>query len=422
VFRRSTYEEKPDRSEVRETSLELCVRTPYRVAVVSTHPIQYQAHWFRSLAARPALKIHVYYCHRASPQEQAHAGFGVAFDWDLPLLDGYPHTFLENVARPPGPGRFAGYDTPEIKNVIRGGHYDAVLINGWHYKSAWQAIWACRKSGVKVLVWSDSNLHSNRSIPKRMAKGLLYRSFIPRFDGCLSVGKWSREYFLYYGARPERVFFVPHSVDTDRITAASHRLEPRRAQLRRQWGLDEKDSVFLFAGKFIDKKRPMDFVRAITQAKCQGAAVQGLMVGDGPLRESCGHFVREHNSPIRFTGFLNQSQIVAAYVASDLLVLPSDGGETWGLVVNEAMTCGRPCIVSDYVGCGPDLIEIGKTGAIFPMGDVNALTGFVTDLAREPSRVAFMGAQSRYLIQKYSTEAAVEGMLHCLTSITQTPV
>lgn len=396
------------------------MRAPYRLAIVSTHPIQYQAPWFRKLAAHPALKMHVYYCHKATPQEQARAGFGVAFDWDVPLLDGYPYTFLRNVANPVGPGRFAGFDTPEIKTIIGRRQYDAVLINGWHYKSAWQAIWACWKSGVKVLVWSDSHLHSPRSMPKKMAKTLVYRSFIPRFDGCLSVGKWSREYFLYYGARPERIFFVPHPVDENRITAESCRLEPIRSQLRRQWGLDEKGVVFVFAGKFTEKKRPMDFVRAINRAKLQGAAVQGLMVGDGPLRARCEDFIRAHDSPIRFTGFLNQSQIVAAYVASDLLVLPSDGAETWGLVVNEAMSCGRSCIVSDYVGCGPDLIEVGKTGAIFPLGDVDALAGLMTDLARDPSHIAFMSAQARLRIQKYSTEAAVEGVLQCLTSIIRT--
>jgi glycosyltransferase involved in cell wall biosynthesis len=398
------------------------MRTPYRLAIVSTHPIQYHVPWFRGLAAHPDLKMHVYYCHKATPAEQARAGFGVAFDWDVPLLDGYPHTFLRNVADPPDPGRFAGFDTPEIKNIIRRGQYDAVLINGWHYKSAWQAIWACWRSGVKVLVRSDSHLHSPRSVLKKIAKALLYRSFIPRFDGCLSVGEWSREYFLYYGARPERVFFVPHGIDDDRIAAERCRLAPIRSELRMQWGLDEKAVVFVFVGKFIEKKRPMDFVRAITRAAHQGAAVHGLMVGDGPLRADCEDFIRKHDSPIRFTGFLNQSQIVEAYVASDLLVLPSDGGETWGLVVNEAMACGRPCIVSDYVGCGPDLVEIGKTGAIFPLGDVDTLADLIGGLARDPAKLAFMSEQVPRRIQKYSTQAAVDGVLQCLAAITRRSV
>jgi glycosyltransferase involved in cell wall biosynthesis len=392
-------------------------RQPH-LAFVSTHPIQYHSAWYRALAAHPDLRIHVYYCHKATPQEQAGAGFGVEFEWDVPLLTGYPHSFLQNIANPPGHGRFAGFDTPEIKDIIRRREYDAVLVNGWHYKSAWQAIWACWKSGVKVLVRGDSHLHTPRGPLKKLAKSLVYRRFIPRFDACLAVGQWSREYFLYYGARPERIFFVPHAVDNQRIAAECRRWEPTHSQLRSQWGLDEKTVVFAFAGKFIEKKRPMDFVRAIDRAARQGAAVQGLMVGDGPLRAGCEDFVRAHRSAIRFTGFLNQSQIVAAYVASDLLVLPSDGGETWGLVVNEAMACGRPCIVSDHVGSGPDLIEVGRTGAIFPLGDVDALAALMTGLARDPSHLAVMSAQARRRMQKYSVQAAVEGVLQCLADIT----
>jgi glycosyltransferase involved in cell wall biosynthesis len=394
------------------------VAVAHRLAILNTHPIQYHSGWFRELAAHPDLQVHVYYCHRPTAQEQANAGFGVAFDWDIDLLTGYPHSFLKNVADPPGRGRFAGFDTPEIKSVLRGGKYDAVLINGWHYKSAWQAIWTCWQSKMKVMVRSDSHLQTPRSLPVSLAKSFVYPRFIPRFDACLAVGQWSREYFLSYGARPERIFFVPHAVDNQRIAAECRRLEPIRSQLRSQWGLDGKTVVVAFAGKFVEKKRPMDFVRAIGLAARQGAAVQGLMVGDGPLRAGCEDFVRARRIPIRFTGFLNQSQIVPAYVASDLLALPSDGGETWGLVVNEAMACGRPCIVSDHVGCGPDLIEVGRTGAVFPLGDVDALAALMVGLARDPSHLAFMSTQAWRRIQKHSVQAAVEGVLECLAAIT----
>jgi len=205
------------------------VSPPYRLAVISTHPIQYHAPWFRGMAAHADLSIHVYFCHKATPQEQARAGFGVAFDWDVPLLDGYPHTFLGNVAKRPGHGSFAGFDTPEIGDIICQRQYDAVLVNGWNYKSAWQAIWAAWQSDVKVLVRGDSHLHSPRSLQVRLAKWVAYRPFVSRFDACLAVGQWSREYFLHYGARPERVFFVPHAVDNERIAAESQRLESARA-------------------------------------------------------------------------------------------------------------------------------------------------------------------------------------------------
>lgn len=389
----------------------------HRLAILSTHPIQYHSCWFRGLAACPDLQVHVYYCHQATPQEQARAGFGVEFEWDIPLLTGYPHSFLQNIANPPGHGRFAGFDTPEIKKIIRRGEYDAVLINGWHYKSAWQAIWTCWRSEVKVMVRGDSHLHTPRSFPVRLAKSLAYPRFIPRFDACLAVGQWSREYFVHYGASPERVFLVPHTVDIGAMGGDADRLRSNRSELRQGWALDPNATVFVFVGKFTETKRPIDFVRAVSEASKQKVAVQGLMVGDGPLRNVCEDLVDTHQVPITFAGFLNQSQIISAYVAADALVLPSSG-ETWGLVVNEAMACGRPCIVSDHVGCGPDLIEGGRTGAIFSLGDVDALAALMIGLSRDPSRLAFMSTQARCRIQKHSTQAAVEGVLQCMAAIT----
>jgi len=388
-----------------------------RLAIVSTHPIQYQAHWYRVLAAHPELDIHVYYCHQATPAEQAKAGFGVEFEWDVPLLSGYPFTFLKNMANTPGHGSFGGFDTPEIKDIIQRREYDAVMVNGWHYKSAWQAIRACWKSGVKVMVRSDSHLHTPRGAFTRIAKAAVYPRFIPRFDACLAVGTWSREYFMRYGAKPEQVFLVPHSVDNDFFRTETERLKPIRSDLRKQWGLNDGTVVFVFSGKFIDKKRPMDFVRAIHLAERRFSKLQALMIGDGPLRATCEEFAQSHSAQVRFTGFLNQSQIPAAYAACDALVLPSDGGETWGLVVNEAMACGLPAIVSDKVGCGPDLIIPDKTGSIFSLGSVEALASQMVKIADNPAQMVELGANAGRMIQDYSPAVAVNSVVQCLRAI-----
>jgi glycosyltransferase involved in cell wall biosynthesis len=387
-----------------------------RLAIISTHPIQYHVAWFRAMASRTDLDVHVYYCHRAIPQEHSRSGFGVEFDWDISLLDGYPHSFLQNVARQPGHGNFSGFDTPEVKEIIKSHEYDAVLVNGWHYKSAWQAIYACWQSRVKVIVRSDSHLHTPRSIAKRTIKYFTYRCFIPRFDACLAAGQWSREYFLHYGARPERIFLVPHSIDSERFQIEAKCLEPRRSELRKEKGLDNNAIVFMFSGKFIPKKRPMDFICAIERAALRYPRIQGLMVGDGPLRAGCEKIVRERRVPIRFTGFLNQSQMTKAYVVSDALVLPSDGGETWGLVVNEAMACAKLSIVSDRVGCGPDLVTPQETGCIFPLGDVKALADSMLELAGDPERMISLGIGARSRLMNYSVETAVDGIIKSLAA------
>jgi glycosyltransferase involved in cell wall biosynthesis len=387
-----------------------------RLACVTTHPIQYHAQWFRALAAHPQIDLEVLYCHHATPGEQSDAGFGVEFEWDVPLLDGYKYRLLENVAGKPSVGSFRGLDTPELYSLISAGRYDAVFVNGWHYKSAWQAIRACWKRKVPVMARSDSHLHTKRHLSKRLMKEIPYRWFIAKLDACLAVGSWSREYFLHYGARPDRIFMVPHAARavSDRDVRS---FEGQRQRFRGQWELRASDTVFVFSGKFIGKKRPLDFVRAIGEARRLNPRIVGLMVGDGPLRGECQRLARELDAPIRFSGFLNQSRIAEAYIAADALVLPSDGGETWGLVVNEAMSWGRPCLVSDHVGCGPDLVFHGETGMVFPLGDVKALASHLADCASHTERLISMGKKAQERLGSYSISAAVEGLLQALSRV-----
>jgi glycosyltransferase involved in cell wall biosynthesis len=394
---------------------------PRRVAFVSTHPIQYFSPLFRQLAVYDGWKLNVLYCHRATAEEQSAAGFGNSFEWDIPLLDGYRYGFLNNVSRRPSLASYAGLDTPELAALIHDRQFDAVVVHGWHYKSAWQAIRACRKAGVPVLVRSDSHLRTERHVMKRAAKWPFYRWFIPRLDACLPVGQWSRDYFCHYGADPSRVFVVPHCVDTARFSRQAVSLAAQRSDLRERWRLDPGSVVWLFAGKFIEKKRPLDFVKAIARAQQLGVSLQGLMVGDGPLRPVCESYADANQANIRFAGFLNQSEIAQAYVAADALALPSDGGETWGLVVNEAMVCGRSCLVSDHVGCGPDLIEEGRTGGIFRLDDVDSFAAALWKYS-SPETLARMGELAFRKIQEQSVGSTAARLMEAVEqTIGRTP-
>jgi glycosyltransferase involved in cell wall biosynthesis len=385
-----------------------------RLVVVATHPIQYHAPWFRALAAQPNLDLQVLFCHRATPRDQANAGFDLEFDWDVSLLDGYEHRFLRNVARKPSLD-FNGLDTPDVRAIVEAERFDAVILNGWNYKSAWQTMRACWRTKTPVMVRSDSHLLTERSPVKKLAKLPVYRWFIPKLDACLPVGQRSRDYFLHYGARRDRIFIVPHVVDTAFFRTHAERLRTQQTELRRQWQLDEAATVFLFAGKFIGQKRPLDFVRAIAGANENGSRIMGLMVGDGPLRTTCEDEVKRAGAPVRFTGFLNQSQIPTAYAAADALVLPSEG-ETWGLVVNEAMASSKPCLVSDRVGCGPDLIVPGETGHVFPVGDVVALASLLGSYAERRRDLQEMGARAERGASRYSIGAAVSGVIGAISA------
>lgn len=375
----------------------------FKLGIFASHPIQYQAPLFRELAQR--CDLHVYFAHRQTPQEQAAAGFGVAFKWDVDLFSGYAHTYLPNVAKKPDTGAFWGCNTPTIAGEIEAGGFDAFLVMGWHLKSFWQAIRACQRHGVPIMVRGDSQLATPRSWLKQAVKSLLYPWVIRQFDACLYVGQRNREYLEHYGAPAAHLFFAPHCVDTQAFAWAAAQVN--REAVRSSWNLCADDHVVLFAGKLVGRKRPTDLVQAVAQMRANGQAVVLVWAGDGPERQALEVMGKSLSVPMRFLGFCNQSQLPAVYRAADVLVLPSEGSETWGLVVNEAMAGGTPCVVSDACGCAPDMILPGVSGEVFELGNVKALAFALTKGLSIKRDTQSLAEQS----SRYSVAATASGIL-----------
>ncbi|MBC7625000.1 MAG: glycosyltransferase family 4 protein [Aeromicrobium sp.] len=380
----------------------------FKLGVLSSHPIQYQAPLFRELAQRCDLQI--YFTHRQTPQAQAAAGFGVPFEWDVDLLAGYAHTFLTNVARRPATGVFMGCDTPAIGCEIKTRGFDAFLVMGWHLKCYWQAIHACHQHAVPVMVRGDSQLATPRSHIKQAVKALLYPWVIRQFDACLHVGQRNLEYLQYYGAPSPRLFFAPHCVDTEAFAAAAARVD--RDAVRVAWGLSPDEKAVLFVGKFIGCKRPTDLVHAIGQMRKNGQRVVLVWAGDGPERQALSALGAALGVPMQFLGFCNQSHLPEVYRAADVLALPSES-ETWGLVVNEALACGTPCVVSDACGCAPDMIIPEVTGTVFKAGNVDSLSKMLCNALRIARDTPAIAGQS----DRYSVRAAASGVLTAVAAL-----
>lgn len=354
------------------------VRRRGRLGILATHPIQYHAPLHRALAQE--LDVEVLYAHRQTAAGQAASGFGVAFEWDVPLTEGFRHTFLTNRAAHPSTDTFLGCDTPEVAERIRRGDYDAFLVHGWYTKSHWQAMMACWRSGIPVLVRGDSQLATPRSRLRRLVKEVVYRLFVPRFDGYLVVGERAREYLLHYGADPARMERVPHAVDNAFFRAGADRVD--RVAARQVAGAGPEDLVLLFVGKLLAGKRPLDVIEAAAELERRGRQVQVVVAGAGPLESEMRARAAACQVRLHISGFQNQTALPAWYAAADVLVLPSES-ESWGLVVNEALACGTPAVVSDAVGCAPDLVndrDPERTGAVFPVGNVGALADAIERL------------------------------------------
>jgi glycosyltransferase involved in cell wall biosynthesis len=405
-----------------------------KLAIVSTHPIQYYSPWFRFLAGGQAVEsgrreagrkregfdFEVFYAHRQTPKGQAEAGFGVEFEWDVPVLEGYPYRFLKNVSQRPGTDWFGGCDCPEIGEILVLEGFTHVLLIGWHKKVFWQAFWAAKKAGIRVLSRGDSQLEITTSPLKRAVKFVAYRFLLPRFDAHLFVGQRNREYLKHYGVKDARLFFSPHFVDNEWWAAAAAAAgiadcgfgiagTPQSSIPDPQ---SQKRTTFLFAGKFIPKKRVMDLLEAAAEVP----EARLVLVGDGPLRPQLEERARRPDlkGRVEFAGFKNQQELPAYLAGADCLVLPSDGTETWGLIVNEAMACGTPAIVSTACGCAPDLIVHDQTGYSFPLGDTHALADRLRLFIQNKDRD--WGASVRKKVAEYSMVQATDGLMKAIRS------
>jgi glycosyltransferase involved in cell wall biosynthesis len=385
-----------------------------RVAIMCSHPIQYQVPWIHGLTNAPGLKVKVYYGLIPTAVQQG-GGFGISFAWDIPLLSGYTWEALPSRRNQPDLSSFWSNSTPSVYWRLRADRPHVLILTGWNRLTMVQTWLAGLLLGIPMLIRAESN--SMR--PRRWWIRILHRIFLRTFKGHLAIGLANRAFYSSNGIPKERIWSAPYFVDNLRIRTDFEAHIARRPELRNMWSIPQDAFCFVYVGKLEPKKRILDLLEALAVVqKCGERTSHLLIVGTGELTGAAKRRVDQDKLPVSFAGFLNQTEIATAYVASDCLVLPSDFGETWGLVVNEAMVCGRPAIVSNRVGCGPDLVAEGETGYVFPFSDVDALAHRMTKMASDPITARAMGDRARVRIQEYSVDAAVAGTRNAIEAIT----
>lgn len=342
-----------------------------RVIVYASHPIQYQVPWFRALHQSGAVDLRVVFAHLPTPQQQGQ-GFGVAFKWDTDLLDGYAWSVA--TLRPLLRAKSGFFEHVALNPYaeMREHQADVALITGWHSVALVQWLNAAQSDSIPVIMRGESNLMR----PRRNVIKLWHKYLLQKCNAFLTIGTANRRFYEAYGVSARHMRDAPYFVDNAHFTRAAGLALPERLALRERWGIQSNAVCFCFAGKLESKKRLLVLLDALAQAvRLTDRKLHLLVVGTGEQMEAARHLVETQQLPVTFAGFLNQGEIPLAYLAADCLVLPSDAGETWGLVVNEAMACSRPAIVSDHVGCRLDLVEEGATGFVVPLDNVDALAG-----------------------------------------------
>jgi glycosyltransferase involved in cell wall biosynthesis len=390
-----------------------------RLASLVSHPIQYQAPLFRALARHPDIDFTAVFLSQHGLMPTLDPGFGRVIAYDVPLVEGYRALFVRNRAPRPHTQQFFGAVNPGLAALIARERFDALWVHGYAQVSNWIGFATAAALRIPFLVRGDSQLLVQRPLPVRGLRRLVLAALFRAASAVLYIGQQNRRFYEWFGVPDDKLFFAPYGVDNaffaERARAA--RGNGRRETLRAQIGAAPDDVVLLVVGKLMGFKRPLDVVRALAGLERRAIAV---FVGDGELRPDVERELSATGVRGVVSGFVNQSDLPDWYAAGDVAVLASDF-EKWGLVVNEAMACGLPIVASDLVGCVPDLVHDGESGAVFRARDPEALADALRPLVEQPALRARLGSGARRLIARYDVGATAAGIVAAATAVAQVP-
>jgi glycosyltransferase involved in cell wall biosynthesis len=375
-----------------------------KLAIITTHPIQYYAPVFKLLHEGEKICIKVFYTLGEEQNSKYDPGFNKPVNWDIPLLDGYEHTALLNISHNPGTRSFRGVINPDLINKINEWKPDAILVYGWAYHSHLNAL-RYYKNKIPVYFRGDSTVLIEQKGLKRLIKYIFLRWIYNHVDHAIFVGTNNKQYFKKYGLKENQLTFAPHAIDNNRFKL-NYSIEAN--ELRSSLKIKKEDIIILFAGKFEPVKNVSLLLSAFLNLRRPDAHL--LLVGNGINEQSLKAQAYESSKidRIHFLDFKNQTYMPVLYHSADLFCLPSVS-ESWGLAINEAMACGKAILASDKVGAAADLIKPGINGAIFKSGDLTDLTYHLNLLLQNgKEELIKMGQHSNELIKNWSFETQVK--------------
>lgn len=371
-----------------------------KIAIITTHPIQYNAPFFKMLHQRKQLIIKVYYTGGEEVlQSKFDQGFAKNIEWDIPLLEGYDYVFVKNVSTHPGTYSFKGIHNPTLIDEIRDWGADALLVYGWNFKSHLKAM-RYFHGKLPVFFRGDSTLLDERkNIFKVWGRRIFLKWVYHYVDKAFYVGTANKNYFLKHGLASHQLCFLPHVIDNDRF------LESPKKDFRNILQIPQNNLVFLYAGKFEKKKNIHLLIDAFSEIQSSGVTL--VLAGSGPCEGELRNQVAALNdylkSRIYFLDFQNQSLMPSLYSFSDVFVLPSKGpGETWGLCINEAMACGKAVLVSSSAGSALDLVIEGENGYVFESENKTDLLNKLNRFVENTELIKTMGLASKKIISNWN--------------------
>jgi 1,2-diacylglycerol 3-alpha-glucosyltransferase len=282
-----------------------------------------------------------------------------------------------------------------------------IICGGYNYAASWEALLWARRHGAEFVLWSESNGQDARG--GRAWVESLKAYFLRQCDRFVVPGKASFEYLISLGSPKASILTAPNAVDNSLFATQAENTRAHAAEFREKLELPAR--FILFVGRLVPEKGVFDLLEAYAKLEAGLRAEVGLVfAGDGGSRVELAQRARRISpGTICFPGFAQREDLAGLYALAEALVLPTHS-DPWGLVVNEAMACGLPIIVSSVAGCSADLVEDGWNGYVVPPRDSEKLSVAIDSLLRQPELKQRMRARSAERIRNYSPETCADGL------------
>jgi len=368
-----------------------------RVVILTEIIAPYRIPVFNALAARSEVELHVIFLAETDPGLRQWQVYRDEIRFSYEVLKSYRLRV----------GRFNLLPTRGVSAALRACSPEVIVCGGYNYFALWQAQrWALRR-GVRFLLWSESNaLDARRNFPWVEAAK---RKFIRSCHGYVVPGASAAEYLKAFGVERERIFVASNAVDVKRFSNGAEQAR-RDSGLRQRLGLPQR--YLLYVGRFVRAKGVLDLLDAYaTLPEGIRREVGLVLAGDGEEREDLVRRSRKISpGEVLFPGFLQRDELSAFYALAEALVFPTHS-DPWGLVVNEAMACGLPVIVTDVAGCVAGLVRDGENGYVVGAGDAEALSQAMGRVLSTPDLQKQMGRSSREISSRFTPQGWAEGLV-----------
>jgi glycosyltransferase involved in cell wall biosynthesis len=369
-----------------------------RVLLVHNIMAPYRFPLFRALAEEPGIQLMVWFMSRSARNRRwAHdAAPDLGFNYDV--LPGIEVNYF-------GQDLFTYILNYSFPWRYFAGPCDVLIAAGWLDFAAQTGFALSKVLRRKFVVWSEST--PNEPSWRRTIAMPLVKTMVSNADACISVGTRSRQYLGTLGARESDIFTAYSTIDVDHFQRVSSAARLDREERKRLLGI-RRSRVILYCGQFIVRKGLPTLIDAYARIKGQYEDVALVLVGYGPLQAELQRSIADQGLvDVHFIGHVEVSDMPRLYALGDIFVLPSHE-ETWGLVVNEAMACGLPVIVTNHVGSAPDLVAHGRNGYVIEVGDSGSLAALCAQLLGDDALLSRFSACSASRIREFTPGRAAE--------------